>query len=215
MDYNPLKQRHRGERNNHPHDLSQRLHRALSWLHLAESCENDLDGQFIFLWLAFNAAYAQDLDCLNVSETAAFSQFVTKICDCDHNQDLTKLVWDIYPISTSRLLDNPYVLQPFLDHQNGHDNAINRQEKFHNAKPQVNTVLAKQHTIKVIELVLPRLNTLRNQITHASATWKSNVNNSQLLEGVNLLDKLVPIIINVMMDHPEALWGDVNYPVVE
>jgi hypothetical protein len=215
MDYNPLKQRHRGERNNHPHDLSQRLHRALSWLHLAESCENDLDGQFIFLWLAFNAAYAQDLDCLNVSETAAFSQFVTKICDCDHNQDLTKLVWDIYPISTSRLLDNPYVLQPFLDHQNGHDNAINRQEKFHNAKPQVNTVLAKQHTIKVIELVLPRLNTLRNQITHASATWKSNVNNSQLLEGVNLLDKLVPIIINVMMDHPEALWGDTNYPVVE
>jgi hypothetical protein len=184
-------------------------------LHLAESCENDLDGQFIFLWLAFNAAYAQDLDCLNVSETAAFSQFVTKICDCDHNQDLTKLVWDIYPISTSRLLDNPYVLQPFLDHQNGHDNAINRQEKFHNVKPQVNTVLAKQHTIKVIELVLPRLNTLRNQITHASATWKSNVNNSQLLEGVNLLDKLVPIIINVMMDHPEALWGDVNYPVVE
>ena len=215
MDYNRLIQRHRGERNNHPHDLSQRLYRALSCLHLAESCENDIDGQFIFLWLAFNAAYAQDLTCLNVSETAAFSQFVTKICDCDHNQDLTKLVWDIYPISTELLLDNPYVLQPFLDQQNGHDNAINRQDKFHNAKPQVNTVLATQHTIKVIELVLLRLNKLRNQIIDGGATSKSNLNHSQLLEGVILLNKLVPIIINVMMDHPEALWGDANYPLVE
>jgi hypothetical protein len=99
MDYSPLKQRHRGERNNHPHHLSPRLYRALSGLHLAESCENDLDDQFTFLWLAFNAAYEQDLACLNVTEAATFSQFVTKICDVDHNQDLTKLIWDVYPSS--------------------------------------------------------------------------------------------------------------------
>jgi hypothetical protein len=48
MDYNLLKLRHR-----------------------AEPCQNDLDGQFIFLWVAFNAAYAQELTCLNVSETVA------------------------------------------------------------------------------------------------------------------------------------------------
>jgi hypothetical protein len=48
MDYNLLKLRHR-----------------------AEPCQNDLDGQFIFLWLAFHAAYDQDLACLNVSEVVA------------------------------------------------------------------------------------------------------------------------------------------------
>lgn len=215
LDYSHLKERQRSERKSYPENLSLRVHRALSWLYLAESCKNDLDGQFIFLWLAFNAAYAQDLTSLHLSEAATFSQFVSKICDFDHNQDLTKLVWDIYPISTGLLLDNPYVLQPFLDNQNGHDNAINRQEKFHNAKPQVNTALAKLHSIKVIELVLPRLNTLRDQIIDGGATWKSNVNNSQLHEGVILLNKLVPIIINVMMDHPEALWGEPDYPLVE
>ena len=33
---------------------------VLSWLHRAEQCEDE-DGRFIFLWIAFNAAYAQDL----------------------------------------------------------------------------------------------------------------------------------------------------------
>jgi hypothetical protein len=216
LDYSHLKERQRLERDSYPENLSLRVHRALSWLYLAESSKNDLDGQFIFLWLAFHATYAQDLTSLHLSKAATFSQFVTKICDCDHNQnqDLTKLVWDIYPISTGLILDNPYVLQPFLDNQNGLENTLNRQEKFHNAKPQVNTLIAKLHTIKVIELVLPRLNTLRDQIIDGGATWKSNVNHSQLLEGVILLNKLVPIIINVMMDHPEALWGEVD-PLVE
>ena len=38
--------------------LSLRLHRALSWLNRAEQLADDPDSQFIFLWIAFNAAYA-------------------------------------------------------------------------------------------------------------------------------------------------------------
>jgi hypothetical protein len=214
MDYNQLKQRHRAERENYPNNLSLRVHRALSWLNRAESCQNDLDGQFIFLWIAFNAAYAQDLECLNLSEAAAFSQFVSKICDLDQNKGLTNLVWDVFPSSIRLLLDNQYVFQLFWDHQNGHDNASNWQDKFDKAKLQANVALAKQQTGKIIELVLSRLYTLRNQIIHGGATWNSQVNRSQLLDGVNLLGKLVPIIIEVMMDNPQALWGEANYPVM-
>jgi hypothetical protein len=99
MDYNPLKQRHHGERKNYPHNLSLRVHRALSGLHLACPDENDLDGQFILLWPAFNAAYEQYVVYLNVIEAVAFSRFVTKISDVDHNQYLIKLVWIVYPSS--------------------------------------------------------------------------------------------------------------------
>jgi hypothetical protein len=56
MDYNPRQQRHRGEPKNHPHHLS--LHRALSWWQRGESCQKHFNGQFIFLWVAFGAAYA-------------------------------------------------------------------------------------------------------------------------------------------------------------
>jgi hypothetical protein len=215
LDYSHLKERQRSERESYPENLSLRVHRALSWLHRAESCENDLDGQFIFLWIAFNAAHAQELACLNLSEAATFSQFVSKICDLDQNKGLTKLVWDVYPSSIRLLLDNQYVFQPFWDQQNGHHNAVNWQEKFDKAKQQANTALAKQHTDKIIELVLTRLYTLRNQIMHGGATWNRQVNRSQLLDGANLLGKLVPIIIEVMMDNPLALWGGANYPVIE
>jgi hypothetical protein len=40
-------------------------------LYRSESCEIDLDGQLVFLRVAFNADYAQELACLNVSETVA------------------------------------------------------------------------------------------------------------------------------------------------
>jgi hypothetical protein len=32
--------------------------------------------------------------------------------------------------------------------------------------------------------------------------------------GTRLLGKLVPVIIALMMDNPNALWGDAVYPVV-
>jgi hypothetical protein len=71
MGYSQLKQRHRAERAHYPHHVSLRVARMLSWLYRAESCQNNPDGQFVFLWVAFNAAYAQELACLNVSETVA------------------------------------------------------------------------------------------------------------------------------------------------
>jgi hypothetical protein len=85
MDYNQLKQRQRVERENYPTNLSLRLHRALSCVNCTEFCQNDLDGQFIFLWIAINAAYAQDLECLNLSEIVTFSQFVSEICNLNQN----------------------------------------------------------------------------------------------------------------------------------
>lgn len=63
MQFQSLKQRHRQELDaQHPNlRLRLRVHRALSWLDRAEQAD-DLDGRFIFLWIAFNAAYATEID---------------------------------------------------------------------------------------------------------------------------------------------------------
>ena len=108
MDYNQHKQCHRAEPAHYAHHLSLRIHRA-------ESYQNHLDGQFVFMWVAFGAA--------------------------------------------------------------------NWQEKGHKAKHQANTALTKLHTDKIIEWVLIRLYTLRNQIIYGGATWNSKVNRSQLNDG--------------------------------
>lgn len=60
LEHSALKQRHRLVRDEHSTNLTLRIHRALSWLNRAEQSE-DMDGKFIFFWLAFNAAYAQGL----------------------------------------------------------------------------------------------------------------------------------------------------------
>ena len=61
MSFQELKQRHRQERDAQHSNLRLRVHRALSWLDRAEQAD-DLDGRFIFLWIAFNAAYATEID---------------------------------------------------------------------------------------------------------------------------------------------------------
>lgn len=134
MDYNQLKRRQPADRENCPTNLSLWIYLALSWSHREESFNSYLNGQFIFLWISFNTAYTQELECLNLRDAAAFSQFVCKIYNFDQNKGLTKLVSDIYPRSIQLLVDNQYVFQSFWDHQNGHDNTDNWHEKFDKAK---------------------------------------------------------------------------------
>jgi len=59
-DFEALKARHRAIREQLPDSLDLRVHRALSWLHRSEQCADD-DGRFVFLWIAFNAVYAQEM----------------------------------------------------------------------------------------------------------------------------------------------------------
>ncbi len=54
--FKTLKARHREIRDELPQNMSLRIHRALSWLDCAEQKDDD-DSKFIFLWIAFNAAY--------------------------------------------------------------------------------------------------------------------------------------------------------------
>ena len=62
LQYEQLKERQRKERDGYPLNLNLRVHRALSWLDRAEEAEGDQYAQFIFLWIAFNAAYANEID---------------------------------------------------------------------------------------------------------------------------------------------------------
>ena len=74
--------------------------------------------------------------------------------------------------------------------------------------------MGKRDTVTVLSIVLSRIYTLRNQLVHGGATWGSSVNRAQLRDCTHLMRKLVPLVIEIMMDHPESFWGDACYPVV-
>lgn len=215
LDHAQLKQRHRLVRDEHPTSLTLRIHRALSWLNRAEQAE-DIDGKFIFLWIAFNAAYAQELDDSDrTSDKATFTAFLQKLCDLDSSKCIDGLIWKEFSGSIRALLDNPYVFHLFWEFQRGRIDEDEWKDRFASAKKSAQSALASGNTPVLLSVMFNRLYTLRNQLIHGGATWGGKVNRDQLRDCTRLLGKLVPVIIAVMMDNPNSMWGDAVYPVVD
>ena len=215
MKYQELKTRHRAERERHHPNLALRLHRALSWLNRAEQLADDADTEFILLWIAFNAAYATEIDeRYRLSEQAHFREFVGKLISLDTQKRFPTLVWTEFSGSIRVLLDNPYVFQDFWSHHRGEIEAADWQHRFEAAKKAAHQALSRMDTETVLVIALSRIYVLRNQLMHGGATWNSSVNRDQVRDCGRLLAKLVPLILEVMLDHPDTLWGDACFPVI-
>ncbi len=214
MLHEQLKDKQRKLRDNFPEGLALRVHRALSWLDKSEQCYLDQDCQFIFLWVSFNAAYAQDTECLNFNETQSFSHFLEKLDALDSQNRIYNLLWHEFPKSIRILLNNKFVFQPFWQFHNGQIEELEYKQRFNDAKRVANVALANKATAKLTSIVLQRLYTLRNQLIHGGATWNSSANREQLKDAVQFLSQLVPFIIDIMMDNPNELWGDAHYPLI-
>jgi len=216
FDYQTLKTHHRQTRDNFPHSLSLRVHRSLSWLNRAEQETSDHDARFIFLWVAFNAAYANDIiDRQNFSERKVFQNFLGRLIDSDADKLLYELVWDQFSGAIRLLIDNQYVFQPFWDYQNGRTTEEQWQQAFQNSKAAALRAMGSQDTQKVMGIMFDRLYTLRNQLLHGGATWNSNINRSQISQGAEIMGQVVPIVIHLMMNDYQRVWGEACYPVVE
>ncbi len=216
LSYKELKSRQRNERDNYPLNLGLRVHRALSWLNRAEQCDDDLDAEFIFLWIAYNAAYANEIDDhRRFTEQVTFQNFLNRLCDLDKDDKIYNLVWSEFTSSLRVLLDNKFVFQPFWDFQNKKIDESEWQSRFSEAKNGAHRAFGHKDTGKVLAIVFSRLYTLRNQLLHGGATWNSGVNRDQMRDSANFLGKLIPVIIEIMMDNSNELWGEACYPVVE
>lgn len=193
-------------------DFTLRMHRALSWLQRAEDAGDDDDVAFICLWIAFNAAYAQELP--GYTEKAAFQSFMQQVCDGDRSRLLYGLVWREFSGPIRVLLDNPYVFQPFWDCLNSGGDEGQWRGAFEQAKAAAGRALAQQDTAQVLFVVFQRLYTLRNQLMHGGATWGSSVNRAQVRDGRVILARVLPAMLSVMMDAPERFQARPFYPVV-
>jgi hypothetical protein len=215
MHYERLKTKHREVREHHPRSLAVRVHRALSWLNKAEQSD-DLDSQFIFYWIAFNAAYAQHIDrSILMTERGKFQQFLSKIVSLDDENQLAEFVWQEYTNTIRVVLNNEFIFESYWDAQTGvitKDEWKQLRAKSVHASHQA---LASEQTDIVLSIVFSRLYTLRNQLLHGGATWNGKLNRQQVADCTAIMAKVIPILIEVMMDHPNELWGESIYPVID
>jgi hypothetical protein len=214
--YPALKDRQRERRDGFSPALALRTHRALSWLDRAEQELADQDARFVFLWIAFNAAYANEISVRrDFSERRLLLGFMNRLIDCDESNLLYEMIWRRYSTSIRLLIDNRFVYQPYWDYLNGLLSEADWLEMFARSKASAHRALGKMDTRKVFAVTFDRLYTLRNQLVHGGSTWNSSVNRRQVTDGARILGDIVPIVIHLMMENPDQLWGEPCYPVVE
>lgn len=208
-----LKTRHRAIRDGQGEPLRIRIHRAISWLARAEQEPDDHDARYIFLWIAFNAAYASEFG-FEQKERDRVRAFIGQLLKLDTTQRLHHALFAQFSGPIRTLIDNRYVFEPFWRALREHDASNAWEASFAAAKKRAMGALMTQDTTTLLSIVLDRLYVLRNQLIHGGATWGGTTNRTQVKDGAAILVVLVPVIVGLMMQDANEDFGEVAYPVV-
>lgn len=216
LGYTGLKAKQRAIRDGFPETMGLRVHRAISWIGRAEACEDDEDARFIFLWIAFNAAYADEREFQSIasSERATFADYFSKLVARDESRRIYQSLWRQFSGPVRMLMENRYLFNPFWQHHNGIEGFEDWDEKFRESSRSFGRAFQSGDTVRVLSFVFDRLYVLRNQLVHGGSTWNSGVNRAQVRDGAAILSFLLPVFVDLMMDNPEENWGRPFYPVV-
>ncbi len=96
LTHDELKTAQRERREAFPSNMGLRVHRAISWIGRAEQEVDDHDARFIFLWIAFNAAYADEHDFVLTSGSARrdFAGFFEQLIRLDAGHRIYNAIWE-------------------------------------------------------------------------------------------------------------------------
>lgn len=215
--FSALKTKQRDIRAGFSETMGLRVHRSISWIGRAEASSDDHDARFIFLWIAFNAAYADEREFQSMApgERAAFTDYFGKLVTCDADQRIYKALWQRFSGPVRTLMENRFVFNPFWQHHNGIDGYDDWEDRFRNSSRSFAQAFQAGDTVRVLSFVFDRLYVLRNQLVHGGSTWNSGVNRAQVRDGAAILAFLVPVFVDLMMDHPQEAWGMPFYPVID
>lgn len=217
LTYDVLKARQRAIRGGFGETMGLRVHRSISWIGRAEAAPDDADARFIFLWIAFNAAYADESEFHGIGsgERASFHGFFEKMVTLDLERRIYDAIWRSFSGPIRMLMQNRYVFNPFWQHHNGIDGFDDWEERFRASDRSFAQSLQSQNSARILSFVFDRLYVLRNQLVHGGSTWNSAVNRDQVRDGAAILGFLMPVFVDIMMENPGEDWGRPFYPVVD
>lgn len=189
-------------------DFNTRMRRATSWLKRAEQEEGDMDAEFVFYWIAFNSAYGGD----GWTERQAFKTYFSKILTLGAGKKVLDIIKWQCPDAIESFKDNEYVFPSFWT-ENTHQ-ATERCKWEHlliSSNYKIEQGIKDENVQVVLGELFDRLYVLRNQLLHGGATWQGSVNRRQVNNGAAIMRLLVPYFIDIMLDDPDAGWGEPYY----
>ena len=215
--------------------LKHRLYRSLSWLERADT-EDDADARCVFLWIAFNAAYAIDRKAEGgqATERQQRRRYFGKVVPLDTENRIHSLAVGGLRDSIRDLVGNPYVFRGFWDcltEETFDWKAWPKREQFDEGVETVERLLRPEPTRgteaqpgdstrptepdvqETLDVLFDRLYVLRIQLMHGCATQNGSLNRRQVEAGDEVLRAFVPMFLNIMIDNLWEDWGAVSFPV--
>ena len=210
-----------------------RMRRAWSWLRLSEKSKSH-DEKFIFLWIAFNAAYGTELSDESIDENESpnkrtsrrpskeierFTDFVSMIVERDREGAIETILQKKFSGPVEGLLKNKYVFGSFWKWVKERPDGENWESEFEKRNERVFKARRNGKISYVLEEVLKRLYVLRNQIVHGGTTFAEGLGRSQVKDGYRIMEALMPPILNIMEEDirktpDSSVWGILDYPRV-
>lgn len=200
-------------------DLRHRLTRAESWLRRGNA-ETDADAKYIFLWIAFNAAYA--VRGRDRREWEYRLDYFDALVPLDTEQRIHSLLSTALLPPIRDIMNNVYLFHGFwsgLTEPPFNWQDWPRQGEFEEDSKFVTDRLTDWATPTPEELALmlrklfARLSVLRNQLMHGCATQDGTLNRRQVDAGSVVLGPLVHVFLDIMVDNPQIGWGALEFPV--
>ena len=199
-----------------------RLRRADSWLRRSEAAQDDTE-KFVFLWIAFNAAYGwetlpSDSDTRPL-ERDKFGRFLQEILERDDDRVLEETLWHTHSNLICALFENRYIFDLFWQAVRGSTAGRDWKATFRKKNISVRRSIEARDARRVLMMLFKRLYTLRNQIIHGGATFATGWGQDQVRDGSRIMESLVPSILDIMRAdierNPESsVWGPVEFPRV-
>ena len=179
-----------------------RLRRADSWHRHCETVGTRTE-KFMFLWIAFNAAYGSYRMPFSHEgqqrEPQKFNDFLRRIVRHDNDDVIEGILCKRHYHPIQELLRNQYAFEPFWKAISGLSGLVDDwEEHFESEKDKAFRAFRNRDIPALLALVFSRLYTLRNQLMHGGATFETGWGADQIRAGCEIMSALVPEIIRIM-----------------
>ncbi|MYD44149.1 MAG: hypothetical protein F4W90_09710 [Gammaproteobacteria bacterium] len=197
-----------------------RWRRSESWSEAAKTCfsEGDFDSAVIFYWISLNSLFAVDNAVTSQDPPTSPAKterdaFLRRLQEFDKQEGgLYHLMWQQYSQTIQPLLNNKFVYGRYWEAIKDGEDDTKWREAMDASKNSAQKALTQQGSLEsLLIIIFDRLNVLRNQLVHGSATKNGSRNRSQVHTGAHLLHTLVPEIQRIFKQNSTKDWGEPPY----
>ncbi|MDE0332778.1 MAG: HEPN domain-containing protein [Nitrospinae bacterium] len=198
-----------------------RMQRALSWLERSEKADVTSE-KFIFLWIAFNAAYGAEVSEIlenQLTENLKIRKFLREILKRDVHNKIEQILFEKHSGAVRVLLGNQFVFKLFWRWARDPSRAYNWRRGFESNGHRIRSAMEEKNVQAICREVFRRLYELRNQVFHGGVNFTEGWVQTQIRDGTRIIADIVPVVLEIMKADIEAnpdseVWGKLAYPSV-